>query len=111
MAAQRLVGIAETALGVVLAVTPVALWVAWTPDLLLGVMAAALAAAIALAALNLRWGATGDVPERPALPDEFVEQVHRLFPLTYHHSTAGPARFREAMARLSNLIAGKSSKG
>ena len=93
---------ATTLLGVILALTPGALWIAWTPSLLIGVMAVALVSAGLLVLL------TESSPRDPAaqdgkvaLPEEFVDEVQRLFPLTYHHSAAGPARFRQTMERLS----------
>ena len=30
---------------------------------------------------------------RGELPDEFVEEIHKCFPLTYHHSRIEKARF------------------
>jgi hypothetical protein len=99
--AQRLSSIATTLLGVILAVTPVALWVAWSAGLVLAVMAVALVAAGLLVLL-----AESSPPQRPdggkvVLPPHFIEEVHELFPLTYHHSARGPSRFRRAMERLS----------
>ena len=92
----------RTILGVVLAVTPAALWFAWSASLVIAVMAVALAAAALLVLLT-------EEHERPAqepakLPEEFIDEVHRLFPLTYHHSAAGPARFRQAMNRMQELL-------
>ena len=93
---------AATLLGVILAVTPAALWIAWTPSLLVGVMALALVSAgllVLLTESSPRDHAAKD--GKVALPEEFVDEVQRLFPLTYHHSAAGPARFRLTMKRLS----------
>jgi hypothetical protein len=109
--AQRLGSSAETGLGVVLAATPLALWIAWSETVLLSVVAVAVLCAALLVVLtdfsrrdadDRR--AAGGVEGRVAVPDEFMEEVHRLFPLTYHHSLAGNARFRRAMERLSGLI-------
>ena len=102
-AAKRLRHIAEAGLGVVLATTPVLLWIAWTPTILLGVMVVSVLFAILLVLL------TETSPEqagkaRPPLPPEFVDEVHQLFPLTYHHSLHETPRFRNAMKRMSQLI-------
>ena len=92
-------------LGIILAVTPAALWIAWTASLLIGVMAVALVCAVLLVLLTEssprdRAGKDGAV----ALPEGFIDEVQQLFPLTYHHSAAGPSRFRLAMKRLSREL-------
>lgn len=109
--AERLSSIAETGLGLVLAATPLALWVAWTETVLLSVMAVAVICGALLVLLTDFSRRAVDDPragegreQQVVLPDEFVDEVHRLFPLTYHHSLVGNARFRRAMARLSGLI-------
>jgi hypothetical protein len=109
--AERLSSIAEAALGLVLAATPVALWIAWTETVLLSVMAVAVISGALLVLLTdfsrrpaEGTRAAGGVERTAVLPDEFVDEVHRLFPLTYHHSLVEKARFRRAMERLSSLI-------
>lgn len=110
--AERFGGIVATALGIILAVTPVALWIAWTAELVVCIMLAAVLCAMLLSLVE------SSLPSSPnqrndagaggkaVLPDEFIEEVHRLFPLTYHHSRHETARFRQAMKRLSRLIEG-----
>ena len=78
-----------------------ALWVAWSASLVLAVMAAALVAAGLLVLLTESSPPQADSGGRVTLPPQFVDEVHRLFPLTYHHSARGPLRFRRAMKRLS----------
>jgi len=101
---ERLSRIGETGLGIVLAVVPIALWVAWTPLVWAVVVAVGFVAAALLIALDHRRPAEdasaspGDAA--PTLPDTFVATVHELFPLTYHHSREGPRRFRSAMEKL-----------
>jgi hypothetical protein len=109
--AQRLASSAETGLGLVLAATPLGLWIAWTETLLLSVIAVAVVCAALLVLLTDFSRSAGDEPragdggaDQAVLPEGFVDEVHRLFPLTYHHSLSGSARFRRAMARLSGLI-------
>ncbi len=101
---QRLSHIGETGLGLVLAVAPVMLWVAWSPIVWAVVMAVGFLAGTLLIALSHRQAAAdasasaGEGP--PALPDTFVATVQELFPLTYHHSREGPRQFRSAMEKL-----------
>ena len=92
--------VATTILGVILAVTPVALWISWTASLLFGVMAVALVSAVLLVLLTESSPQAGN-DGRVTLPERFIEEVHELFPLTYHHSMRGRARFRSTMKRLS----------
>jgi hypothetical protein len=110
---ERLANVGEVGLGLVLAATPVALWIAWTAALVVWIMLVAAVCAVLLALLmeSSRPGARDqDGPAgadgRVLVPEAFVEEVHRLFPLTYHHSRHETARFREAMKRLSRLIEG-----
>jgi len=109
--AERLGHIGVTGLGISLAVTPVALWIAWTAALVVWIMLAAMVCAVLFALLSdflarndrKQCGPEG-ADGRAVLPDEFIEEVHRLFPLTYHHSRHETTRFRRAMRRLSGLI-------
>jgi len=101
--AKRLRRAAETALGILLAVTPVLLWVAWTPEILIGVMLASVLCAGLLVLLTESPLDQGGSAQR-TLPPEFIDEVHRLFPLTYHHSRHETPRFRRAMERMSRLI-------
>jgi len=111
--AERLGHIAVAGLGIFLAVTPVALWIAWTAALVVWILLAAIVSAALLALLSdflcereqNRNGLAG-ADGRVILPDEFIEEVHRLFPLTYHHSRLETPRFRQAMKRMSQLIEG-----
>jgi hypothetical protein len=108
---ERLAHIGVTGLGIVLAVTPVALWIAWTATLVVCVMLVAIvSAALFVLLTELLHQRTQNQSGHEAagggviLPDEFIEEVHRLFPLTYHHSRHETTRFRQAMQRLSRLI-------
>lgn len=103
-AATRLRRIGEAGVGIVLAVTPVLLWVAWTPEILIGVMLVAVLCAALLVLLTEPAPRRGGNDQR-TLPAEFIEEVQQLFPLTYHHSLRETRRFRRTMERLSRLIA------
>ena len=108
---RRLVSIGITVLGIVLAAVPLALWVAWTRSAFLIVLAVGAACVVLLGVLISRLpsntdGSTSencDEP-RPVITDEFVEEIHGIFPLTYHHSRIEKARFRRAMDRLRALM-------
>ena len=101
----------ETVLGIVLALVPLALWVAWSPAVLFAVLATAAACAALLIALS-RWqdappeGARNarEGSARVEVPDAFVEELHHLFPLVYHHGRREKRRFRGTMETLRRLM-------
>jgi hypothetical protein len=105
---ERLSRIGETSLGIVLAVVPVGLWVAWTPFVWAVVIAVGFVAGALLIALDHRRpgedARASPDDTAPALPDTFVATVHEVFPLTYHHSREGPRRFRSAMEKLRRAL-------
>jgi hypothetical protein len=98
-------------LGIVLSLVPLALWVAWTETMLAMVVAVAVVSAILIVLLadSGTEPAEGRLPrDGPAgqsiLPDESVREIHRIFPLTYHHSLNERARFRRAMDKVRLLL-------
>jgi hypothetical protein len=102
---------AATILGATLAVVPLALWVAWTETILLAVVAIGAASAVLLVVLAERDAAIADgsrsehhADARPTITDEAVAEIHRVFPLTYHHSLKPRARFLRAMERLARRM-------
>jgi hypothetical protein len=102
-----LLALAETVLGLVLAATPVTLWIAWTPALLGGALAASLGCALLLVALHRLDPTTRDGAEapRPRVDERFFHEMHRIAPLVHHHSLRESARFRGAMDRARRLVA------
>ena len=108
--AKRLRHVGEAGLGIVLAATPPLLWIAWTPTILLGVMATAVLSAALLVLLTESSRDQGSNVRR-SLPPEFVAEVQQLFPLTYHHSLHETPRFRRAMTRMSRLIEASEPTG
>ncbi len=110
--AERLGGFASAGLGIFLALTPVALWIAWSAALVIGIVLIAALCAVLLALLESSLPSARSRPDtassagRVILPEEFIEEVHRLFPWTYHHSRHETTRFRQAMQSLSRLIEG-----
>ena len=108
---NRLASIGVTICGIILAAVPLALWVAWTPLGFLCVLAVGFVSVIVFGVLLSRSPHNGDESAgrsrddiRAALPDAFVEEIHGIFPLNYHHSTIEKARFRRTMARLRRMI-------
>jgi hypothetical protein len=103
-------GAAMTALGIVLALVPPALWIAWTETILFWVTAAGIVSAVALVALaELGRKDSGDERGLHVLAsrertDASIEALHRIFPLTYHHSMVEKTRFREAMDKVRQLL-------
>lgn len=104
---EPLISIGQTVCGFVLALAPVTLWVAWSPFVLLVVVAAiGVSTGIFVLLHGCEHSATEDrlaTPwRRPGafLPDEFIEELHQISPLTYHHSLKPRARFRRAMEKL-----------
>ena len=103
---ERLAAAASTLLGVILAVTPVLLWVAWTDTVLFIVVAVAIVSAGLFVSLEERLHRPSDGPGvgNARLPDQFVDEIHQIFPLTYHHSMRPRAPFRQTMEKLSRMI-------
>jgi hypothetical protein len=98
---------AMTFLGIVLALVPPALWVAWTETLLLTVVLIGVASAVLLVLLadfGPEEAPPREAPRREVLDEAAVAELHRIFPLTYHHSLVGRARFHRAMHRVLQLI-------
>lgn len=108
---NRLASIGVTVCGIILAAVPLALWVAWTPLGFLSVLAVAFVSVIVFGVLLSRLPSSDDEPAersrdeiRTALPDAFVEEIHGISPLNYHHSTIEKTRFRRSMDRLRRMI-------
>lgn len=109
--ARALRAAGETGLGIVLALVPLALWVAWSPAVLLAILVAGGVSAALLVVLSWLEDAPADEARMPqddagrvAVPDAFVEELHRLFPLVYHHSRREKRGFRRVMDKLRRLM-------
>ena len=103
--------ITMTVLGVILSLIPPALWFAWTETMLLVVIAIGVVSAAALVVLADTGPEGGEDPEAAAsvakrriLADRSIVEIHRIFPLTYHHSLVDKARFRQAMEKVRQLL-------
>jgi len=98
-----------TILGMVLAATPVALWIAWTPEMLGWIIVAAICSASLLVMLTEPEPSGAQCAQNGgALPEHVVDEIHLLFPLIYHHSGRNNVNFRRAMQRLSRTMAGST---
>ena len=101
-------------LGIVLALTPIAFWVAWSEQGWLLVLAIGAAAFIGL--LVCHWLTEDDRPaasgksDRAGVSDEFLAELSRMGPWTYHNRLTGHARFKKKMARLRKLLGADESK-
>jgi hypothetical protein len=100
-----------TLLGIILSLVPPALWFAWTETVLFIVVAVGIVSAVALVVLA-DYGhqsvddrqVAADVAKRRTLADQSIVEIHRVFPLTYHHSLIEKTRFRQAMERVRQLL-------
>ena len=109
--ADRLTGIGLTILGLVLMVSPLALWVAWTDTILVIVLASALVAGVLYCVL-----ARCEKPVRPAprdaadrirrepLPEQAMDDLQTLYPFIYHNGPAGGPKFHAVMRRLKRHL-------
>lgn len=99
------------ALGLVIMVTPLALWVAWTEVILFAVLAAFTAAAGLYCVLvryekpDHRGDGEHAAHARPGpLPDEAVAELQALHPFIHHHRPSNGAAFRAAMDKVKRLL-------
>lgn len=94
-------------IGLVLAVIPLALWVAWSESVffaVLALLAVATVVFIALARPGPEEQAPPRVEPRQILSDDFIAELHRLVPFTYHHRRLGDTRLRGKFAKLRALM-------
>ena len=108
---DQLKSIGMTVLGIVLSLIPPALWVAWTETVLLVVAAVGVVSAALLVVLansqpegDEGLSAPHGAGARTNLSKESIAEIHRIFPLTYHHSLIEKARFRQTMEKVRQLL-------
>ncbi len=99
------------ALGIILVLSLPAIWVAWTGQMLVVVLAIAATAGVFYCALyGYHQSLSSDHPNLPVpkrtqiLTDRFVAEVHSLFPLIYHNRRPGDPVFQRKMDRLKSLL-------
>lgn len=103
--AELLREIAMVVLGLVLAVVPLALWLAWSETAFYSVLAVGAVAMVLILAL-ISFGPEDDRPTRTKIVSapELIAEVHRLIPLTHHHRRLNDPRIRRKMARVRALM-------
>lgn len=103
--------IGMTASGIVLALTPLALWVA-PNQAAFGIILAVTVVAGATVWLFSIWH-TAYRPQTPGVgsrhrlatvPDQFVAELHKLSPMTYHHRSLGDRRYQGKIDPLKKLL-------
>ncbi len=109
--ADSLITLGLVLLGLVLVVTPLALWVAWTETIFLVVLVTG-ATATALCGVLVRF----ERPANPAqsepsdyvrpviLPNKYILELQNLHPFIHHHRPSGGPKFRTAMYRLKKHL-------
>ena len=98
-------------LGLVLMMTPLALWVAWTETIFLAVLATGATALVLYGVLdrferpvNPAQSETSDDVRAVNLPDEIIEELQDLHPFIHHHRPSGGPKFHTAMSRLKKHL-------
>ncbi len=98
-------------LGLVLMVTPLALWVAWTETIFLAVLATGATALVLYGVLdrferpaNPARSETSDDVRAGILPDEIIVELQNLHPFIHHHRPSGGPKFHTAMSRLKRHL-------
>ena len=100
--ADSLITLGLTLFGIVLAVTPLALWVAWTETIFLGVLvtgatAAGLYSVLASFEKPPAQGEPSDYVRPVILSDKFILKLQSLHPFIHHHRPSGGPKFHTAM--------------
>ena len=98
-------------LGLVLMVTPLALWVAWTETIFLAVLATGATALVLYGVLdrferptNPARSESSDHVRAVILPDEITAELQDLHPFIHHHRPSGGPKFHKAMSRLKKHL-------
>jgi hypothetical protein len=91
--------------------TPLALWVAWTQAIFLGVLATGAAALVLYGVLdgferpaNPARRETSDDVRALILPDEIIGELQDLHPFIHHHRPSGGPKFHKAMSHLKKHL-------
>ena len=102
-----------SALGPVLTVLPLALWVAWSKALFLAILSAGVLAGILIWVLAdqdegepAMEGLLAHRERTRALTDEFLKELSNTGPWTHHNRLEGSGTFRRRMNRLKELLKG-----
>lgn len=109
--AERLITLGLILFGLVLMVTPLALWVAWTDTVFFVVLATGVAAGALYCVLVLferpadsgRGGLSSHARAKN-LPDKIIAELQELHPFIHHHRSSGGPKFRSVMHRLKERL-------
>ena len=109
--ANRLINLGLILLGLVLMATPLALWVAWTETIFLGVLATGATALVLYGVLdrferpaNSAQSETSDYVRAKIWPAKLIVELQKLHPFIHHHRPSGGPKFRTAMSRLKKHL-------
>ena len=109
--ADSLITLGLMLLGLVLMVTPLALWVAWTETILIVVLATGATAGVLYCVLvrferpaNPAQSEPSDYVRVENLPDKIIEDLQRLHPFIHHHRPSGGSKFHAAMYHLKRHL-------
>jgi hypothetical protein len=95
---------AATSLGLVMAATPLALWVAWNQTVFILVLVVFAAAVVLFSMLPVYdepgvsdWRDHRDAESTARLSDEFLSELSNMGPWVYHHRRLGDPDFQRKM--------------
>ena len=108
--AAQILDYVMTFLGIIIALSPPALWFGWRQDMLIYVLSASMGSAVLYCILAWfeppppkRWGGPRQI-KKVELSDEFLALLTDTAPLSFHHSRKGSLFFRTRMRMLKQLI-------
>ena len=97
--------------GLIMAVTPLALWVAWSQPIFFGVLVTCFVAMGILVFMSWFTGSDGEPigtgakeTGKQRLEGEFFDELQRHLPLVHHHRRLSDPRIHRKMARLRGMI-------
>ncbi len=107
--ADRLITLGLTLIGIVIVVTPLALWVAWTETIFLvvlvtGATAAALYGVLARFERPPAQIEPSDSVRPVILPKNFLLELQRLHPFIHHHRPSGSPKLLTAMYHIKKFL-------
>ncbi len=109
--ADSLITLGLRLIGLVLMVTPLALWVAWTETIFLVVLVTGATAAALYGVLvsferpaNPAQSEPSDYVRPVIFPDKIILELQRLHPFIHHHRPTGGPKFHTAMYNLKKYL-------
>jgi hypothetical protein len=109
--ADSLITLGLILLGLVLMVTPLALWVAWTDTILFVVLATGVTAGVLYCVLvhfekpaHPGQGGLSDDVRAKILPEKIIVELQKLHPFIHHHRPSGGPKFQTAMYHLKKRL-------